>query len=82
MPEDNEALHKVKEMSAAAEADPLTTRCIEGEAMFYLAHTHALIPGHVYSREGLREIRLSGYCEFHFDEIASAFDDAEEADRE
>lgn len=42
-------------------------RCIEGEVMLYVPYERALIPGHIYSDEGLKEARISGSCEYHFD---------------
>lgn len=34
---------------------------------FHAPYDEALIEGHVYSHEGLAELRITGYCEFCFD---------------
>jgi hypothetical protein len=44
-----------------------TMRCIEGELMLYLPFDRALVPGHIYSMDGIREARISKSCEYHFD---------------
>ena len=46
--------------------------------MFYAPHDEALIEGHVYSREGLADVRITGYCEFCFDLITVEPDEEEE----
>jgi hypothetical protein len=35
-------------------------------------------PGHIYSEAGLREYRLSGACEYHFDQLAEEPPQAED----
>jgi len=45
------------------------TKCREGEGVFYAPWKEGLIPGHIYSPAGEREFGISGYCEYHFDEI-------------
>jgi hypothetical protein len=47
---------------------------------FFAPHDEALIEGHVYSHEGLAEIRITGYCEFCFDRITMEPDEEEETD--
>lgn len=42
-------------------------RCVEGEAVFYYEHWAPLAPGHIYSRVGLDEYKISQLCEYHFD---------------
>lgn len=42
----------------------------EKEVVFYAEWTEALIPGHIYSREGIKEYGISGTCEYHFDKWA------------
>lgn len=37
--------------------------------LFYAPWTHALIEGHVYSDDGVREVYITGFCEFCFDLI-------------
>lgn len=44
---------------------------------FYAPHDEPLIEGHVYSRDGLQEIRITGYCEFCFDLITAEPDEEE-----
>jgi hypothetical protein len=38
--------------------------------MFYAPDAMARVPGHIYSREGLREARISKSCEWCFDTLA------------
>lgn len=47
---------------------------------FFAPHPEALIEGHVYSHEGLAEIRITGYCEFCFDLITAEPDEEDEMD--
>lgn len=42
---------------------------------FFAPHDEALIEGHVYSRDGLAEVRITGYCEFCFDLITAEPDE-------
>ena len=44
-------------------------RCIEGEPMLWFPYHRALVPGHIYSQAGLKEARISGCCEYHFDRM-------------
>ena len=44
---------------------------------FFAPHDEALIEGHVYSRAGFDEVRLTGYCEFCFDLITQEPDEEE-----
>ena len=46
---------------------------------FFAPHDEALIEGHVYSHDGMAEIRITGYCEFCFDLITQEPDEEEEA---
>ena len=63
---------------ARVEAHPeLTRRCQRGEPMFFFPGWTAKGPGHIYSESGVREAQISGYCEFHFDEITSYPEDSE-----
>jgi hypothetical protein len=58
-------------------------RCyMGGEQVFYnpvskYDEQKASGPGHIYSETGLREYRLSGACEYHFDELAQEAEDPE-----
>jgi hypothetical protein len=45
---------------------------------FYAPNDEALIEGHVYSRDGLAEIRITGYCEFCFDLVTAEPEEEEE----
>lgn len=38
---------------------------------FHAPWHEALIEGHVYSQDGLRELNITGYCEYCFDEITA-----------
>lgn len=42
---------------------------------FFAQHDEALIEGHVYSRDGMAEIGITGYCEFCFDLITQEPDE-------
>lgn len=71
---------KVRECEAMrdlAEKNPqYTLRCIYGEKVFYVEDTKARMPGHCYSEMGVREMqRISGCCEYHFDEMFADPDD-------
>lgn len=46
---------------------------------FFAPHDEALIEGHVYSHEGVAEVRITGYCEFCFDLITQEPDEELEA---
>jgi len=46
-----------------------TMYCLYGEVMFYRPDTKAFGPGHIYSEAGVSEARISGCCEYHFDEM-------------
>jgi hypothetical protein len=50
-------------------------RCIFGEKVFYVEDTKSRMPGHCYSKEGVLEIRISGCCEYHFDEMFAEDDE-------
>jgi hypothetical protein len=59
-------------------------RCyMGGEQVFYqpvskFDEQKASGPGHIYSETGLREYRLSGACEYHFDQLAEEPPQAED----
>jgi len=57
-----------------------TFRCIiGGEKVFYVQDTKARMPGHCYSEAGVREAqRISGCCEYHFDEMFPTDDEDED----
>lgn len=42
---------------------------------FFAPYDEALIEGHVYSHDGVAEIRITGYCEFCFDLITAEPDE-------
>jgi hypothetical protein len=50
--------------------------------MFFAPNDEALIEGHVYSHDGLAEIRITGYCEFCFDQATLHEDEEEEPDEQ
>jgi hypothetical protein len=59
-------------LQEAANESKLGRPCpVCGNHLFYAPHTEALIAGHVYSNEGLMEVRITGYCEFCFDRITA-----------
>ena len=47
---------------------------------FFAPHDEALIEGHVYSHDGVAEIRITGYCEFCFDKITAEPEEEEDND--
>ena len=46
--------------------------------LFYAPSDEALLEGHVYSRDGLAEIRITGFCEFCFDLITAEPEEEED----
>ena len=46
---------------------------------FFAPHDEALIEGHVYSHDGIAEIRITGYCEFCFDKVTAEPEEDDEA---
>jgi hypothetical protein len=48
----------------------LRARSTPEHAMFYAPDDMARVPGHIYSREGMREARISKSCEWCFDTLA------------
>lgn len=67
--DDTEALAKCKDMAEEVKNIPdYKSQCLDGELVFFVEHTHALMPGHIYSYDGVREFKISKCCEFHFDE--------------
>lgn len=62
-----ERLLKMKADVEQIPANEAPKKCIEGEFMLYLEYDRALMPGHIYSYEGVKEARISGSCEYHFD---------------
>lgn len=39
------------------------------QALIHVPYSEALVKGHIYSREGLEEVRITGLCEHCFDEF-------------
>lgn len=46
-----------------------------GHVPFHAPHHEALIEGHVYSRDGLKELNITGFCEYCFDKITTEPDE-------
>lgn len=44
---------------------------------FYYPHTNSLMPGHCYTKLGVAEVKISGLCEWCFDQITKEPDDSE-----
>ena len=66
----------VQDMRLKAEQDETYDRkCIYGEKVYYVDAIRAYSPGHIYSHEGMSEMRISGCCEFHFDSMFEERDD-------
>ncbi len=70
-----ELLTFLQEGSDEAKMGPVCPNC--KHYPFYAPHDEALLEGHVYSRDGLAERRITGLCEFCFDLITV---EAEEED--
>ena len=65
--------HQIHEQLAMMHLEALIRvdykRCLWGEPMLWLPCDRAVAPGHIYSEAGLREARISGSCEYHFDKM-------------
>lgn len=59
---------------AVAEGKYFST-CIHGEPVFYYEYSRGLIPGHIYSKSGIDEYRISACCEYHFDDMFKETDE-------
>lgn len=68
-----EILTLVREGADEAKMGPVCPKC--KHYSFFAPHDEALIEGHVYSRDGMAEIRITGYCEFCFDLITAEPED-------
>lgn len=67
---DEERARIAQETRDKAEADyHYQNRCIYGEKVFFVEDTVGRLPGHIYSHDGVTEHRMSGCCEYHFDEM-------------
>jgi hypothetical protein len=65
----DQAMAAAVEMKAGAEASG-GGRCAQGEAVFWLEYSEALLPGHIYSARGRQEFqKISHVCEYHFDHL-------------
>lgn len=64
---DQSYIETAKEMAEGAE-EAKGGKCIYGHYVFWLEGPVAVRPGHIYSREGRDEFRISGMCEYCFDE--------------
>ena len=70
---------KVQQIKERANADEnYSSRCLHcEEKVFFVEHTHALVPGHIYSNLGASEFRISQSCEYCFDDFTKEPDDYE-----
>ena len=60
----------------ALEPGPPVGKCVYCKQPFLdIPYDHALIEGHVYSENGLKEVNITGICEWCFDEITKPKDD-------
>jgi hypothetical protein len=62
-------LQQARETAAAAAAAGGATCSVGGECVFYLPAPRGLVEGHIYSTTGRNEFKISGCCEYHFDQI-------------
>ena len=60
-----EEIHKLKDRAEADESYRL--RCLYGEKVFFAPSHEAVVSGHIYSDDGIREYEISRCCEYHFD---------------
>lgn len=70
-----EILTLVRDAADEAQMGPKCPRCQHHS--FNALWTHALIEGHVYSYAGIRELDITGYCEFCFDHLTKEPDEDE-----
>lgn len=61
----------------ADEDDNYQVRCVLGEKVYFSKDTKGRFPRHIYSSEGVAEFKISGMCEYHFDEATLPEDDDE-----
>lgn len=48
----------------------LTLNCKKcGTSLVYVPYDHAVEPGHIYSVMGVKEVDMTGWCEWCFDEV-------------
>lgn len=66
---DERRIEILKIVQAEAAIHTPEKKCYDGEVVFFVEWHKALIPGHIYSRAGLREYQISKHCEYHFDEL-------------
>lgn len=64
----------IETRDAALDDETYQTRCFYGEKAFFAAADRAYVPGHIYSEAGVKELRISQCCEWHFDQL---FEDEE-----
>lgn len=72
-PNINKEIYERALKNAESVGSPKCVFC--GKHLFYHAEAAAFGPGHIYSILGKRESRLSGSCEYCFDEMFKEEDD-------
>ena len=65
---EDQCKHMAAKAAAAADLGDYTSKCIQGEPVFYVGGDYAVMPGHIYSKSGVDEFNISKACEYHFDE--------------
>jgi hypothetical protein len=68
-----EILTKVQEFATESTPGNVCTFC--RKVVVYIPYTEALIPGHIYSEDGVREYRITQMCEHCFDEATKEPDE-------
>jgi hypothetical protein len=72
---DERRIEILKIVQGEAEIHTPEKKCYDGEVVFFVQWHKALIPGHIYSKDGLKEYQISKHCEYHFDELTFDPDD-------
>lgn len=62
-----EILKEVQRRATEATPENICILSDEKEVVFQVPWHEALIPGHIYSEEGMAEYGISKTCEYHFD---------------
>jgi hypothetical protein len=73
-----EILKEVQQRATEATPENICKFSKEREVVFQVPWHEALIPGHIYSQEGLAEFAISHTCEYHFDKWTTDLEEASE----
>lgn len=68
----------ILERQKRLEVDDSAPKCRScGKPIVYLANNESLVQGHIYSQPGLSEARITGMCEFCYDEAVESSEENE-----